>query len=167
MEQHCPRYPSGLLRNILRGSIFCLYRKTEHFLKQTQLQICPIKYNCSAYFNTIVNLGHKYNVRTTSHGYVRFMFVNRLFFGFVSVTHRERQVKWHSTWTLYSIVPNSVGQPTSLVSTGAQSPFNKLFYTARFVQRSKDRNIITKKGYTMEISQVWPNTSNYNERLSK
>lgn len=27
-------------------------------------------------------------------------------------------------------------------------------YTARYVQRSKDRNIITKKGYTMEITEV-------------
>ena len=31
---------------------------------------------------------------------------------------------------------------------------NNTYIIARYVQRSKDRNIITKKGYAMEITEV-------------
>lgn len=85
-------------------------------------QICPIKYNCSENFNTIVNLGHKYNVRTTSHG-------------------DPQGAPSKMTLDLDSL----------LDSTKLKWATD---FTARFVQRSKDRNIITKKGYTMEISQI-------------
>jgi len=85
-------------------------------------QICPIKYNCSASFNTIVNLGHKYNVRTTSHGDPKAN-PNKMTLDLNSLLDTN-ETKWVTD------------------------------FTARYVQRSKDRNIITKKGYTMEISQL-------------
>jgi len=85
-------------------------------------QICPIKYNCSASFQTIVNLGHKYNVRTTSHG-------------------DPKANPYKMTLDLKSL----------LGETGKNWATD---FTARYIQRSKDRNIITQKGYTMQISQL-------------
>lgn len=84
-------------------------------------QICPIKYDCAANFNTIVSLGHQYNVRTTSHG-------------------DPMSSPSKMTLDLNTLLDNTNKQ--------WQTDF-----TARYIQRSKDCNIITKKGYTMEISE--------------